>query len=122
VGLLIGIHVFLCLALIGIILLQPGKSDMGIGFGSSSQSIFGSKGAGNLLTKATATAAALFLITSFTLTRIRVVETSGTVTDIVAEDLIPSAKPKTDGTEKETPKVEPGHEGHNHGPGEGHDD
>ena len=75
------IHVAMCLALIGIILLQPGKSDMGIGFGSSSQSIFGSKGAGNFLTKATAIFAGVFLLTSFLITKSRMDDVSKSVID-----------------------------------------
>ena len=69
--LFVGIHVFVCLFLVFVILLQPGKSDAGIGFGSSSQSIFGSKGASNFLTKTTSICAVLFLATSFFLTRER---------------------------------------------------
>ncbi|MEZ4751313.1 MAG: preprotein translocase subunit SecG [Bdellovibrionota bacterium] len=76
---LIVVHLTMCVALIGIILLQPGKSDMGIGFGSSSQSIFGSKGAGNFLTKVTSIAALIFVCTSFFLTRSRLVEAEQSV-------------------------------------------
>lgn len=75
--LLIAIHFVICLFLVLVILLQPGKSDGGVGFGAasgSSQSIFGSRGAGNFLTKTTTAAACLFLVTSFFLTRERVRE------------------------------------------------
>lgn len=79
-GLLIGIHIFVCAFLVFVILLQPGKADGGITFGgSSSQSIFGSKGAGNFLTKTTSVCAILFLITSFFLTRERSKEYTGSV-------------------------------------------
>ena len=44
--LLVVIHIVICVFLVCVILLQPGKGDAGIGFGSSSQSIFGSAGAG----------------------------------------------------------------------------
>jgi len=58
---------------VGVILLQPGKSDGGIAFGGgSSQSIFGSRGAGNFLTKTTSVCAFLFLFLSFVLTRDRI--------------------------------------------------
>ena len=72
-------HVTICVFLVCVILLQPGKSDGGIGFGSSSQSIFGSKGAGNFLTKTTSVAAILFLCTSFILTRSRIKEYTSSV-------------------------------------------
>lgn len=83
---LIIVHVITCFALVGIILLQPGKSDMGIGFGSSSQSIFGSKGASNFLTKTTSICVVVFLVTSFTLTKLRVSEAERSV-------IKPGAKP-----------------------------
>lgn len=77
-----------------VILLQPGKSDGGIGFGSSSQSIFGSKGAGNFLTKTTSVCAILFLLTSFILTRLRMQEYS---TSVIHEEPVKEA-PKESGT------------------------
>lgn len=76
---LIILHIAICLFMVFVILLQPGKSDGGIGFGSSSQSIFGSKGAGNFLTKTTSICAIGFLITSFILTRSRMQEYSTSV-------------------------------------------
>ncbi len=77
--LLIVLHVTVCIFLVCVILLQPGKSDGGIGFGSSSQSIFGSKGAGNFLTKTTSFVAIGFLLTSFVLTRSRIKEYTSSV-------------------------------------------
>lgn len=71
------LHIVICVFLVIVILLQPGKSDAGIGFGSSSQSIFGSKGAGNFLTKTTGICAFLFLVTSFFLTKSRMVRDRG---------------------------------------------
>jgi preprotein translocase subunit SecG len=79
---LIAIHFVICLFLVLVILLQPGKSDGGVGFGAasgSSQSIFGSRGAGNFLTKMTTGAACLFLVTSFFLTRERMKEFNSSV-------------------------------------------
>lgn len=59
------IHVIVCLALVGIILLQPGRG-MGLSGaafgGSDSQSVFGVKTA-DVLTKATTVAAILFMVT-----------------------------------------------------------
>lgn len=68
---LIVIHFSACVFLVVVILLQAGKAGMGVGFGSSSQSIFGSKGAGNFLTKTTGICAFVFLSTSFLLTKIQ---------------------------------------------------
>ena len=63
------LHVFACLFLILVVLLQSGKGGgMGIAFGGgSSQTVFGGSGAGNFLTKATAVTACIFMLTSVTL-------------------------------------------------------
>src|SRR5215510_6583485 len=62
------IHVVAALVMIGVILLQQGKgADMGAVFGGSSQTLFGSSGAGNFLTRTTAAVAALFFVTSLAL-------------------------------------------------------
>jgi protein translocase SecG subunit len=49
------LHVFLCLILVLIVLLQHGKgADVGVVLGGgASQTVFGSRGAGNFLTKMT---------------------------------------------------------------------
>lgn len=59
------IHVAVCLALILIVLLQRGKgASMGAAFGGSSQTVFGSAGATTFLSKITAAAAIVFMLTS----------------------------------------------------------
>jgi preprotein translocase subunit SecG len=59
------IHVLACLFLIVVVLLQTGKgADMGAVFGGGSQTLFGSGGAGNLLTKLTTGTAITFMVTS----------------------------------------------------------
>ena len=64
-----GIHVFACFFLIVVVLLQTGKgADMGAVFGGGSQTLFGSSGAGNFLTKLTAGTAIAFMVTSLILT------------------------------------------------------
>lgn len=64
------IHVIVCIALILIILLQSGKgADIGAVFGGgSSQTVFGSTGAGTFLSKVTIAAAVVFMVTSIILT------------------------------------------------------
>lgn len=61
---LILFHLFICIGLIGLVLIQHGKgADMGAGFGSgASQTMFGSAGATPFLVKLTGTLAALFFI------------------------------------------------------------
>jgi preprotein translocase subunit SecG len=64
------VHVIVCIAMILIILLQSGKgADIGAAFGGgSSQTVFGSTGAGTLLSKVTIAAAVIFMTTSIVLT------------------------------------------------------
>jgi preprotein translocase subunit SecG len=67
---LVVIHVIVCLFLIGVVLLQQGKSaDLAGAFGGQgSQTAFGPRGAANLLTKLTAWGAVLFMLISISLT------------------------------------------------------
>src|ERR1700738_2776252 len=73
------VHVIVCMFLIGVVLLQQGKSaDLAGTFGGQgSQTAFGPRAATNLLTKMTGCAAALFMITSLSLT-ILYLRSSGT--------------------------------------------
>ena len=63
------LHIIVCFALVGIVLLQQGKgADIGAAFGGSSQTLFGSSGATTFLGKLTAGAAVIFMVTSLGLT------------------------------------------------------
>jgi preprotein translocase subunit SecG len=67
--LIVILHVLACLILIMVVLLQAGKgANMGAAFGGSSQTVFGSSGAGTFLGKMTAAVAIIFMLTSLTLT------------------------------------------------------
>ncbi|MBI3357303.1 MAG: preprotein translocase subunit SecG [Nitrospirae bacterium] len=62
------LHVFVCFLMIGAILLQSGKgAEIGASFGGSSQTVFGSRGPANFLSKLTVVVAAIFMLTSFSL-------------------------------------------------------
>ena len=65
-GLIIGFHVLIALAIIGLVLLQHGKgADMGSGFGGgASGSLFGATGSANFLSRTTAVLATIFFLTS----------------------------------------------------------
>ncbi|NGZ02310.1 MAG: preprotein translocase subunit SecG [Nitrospira sp. WS238] len=66
--LIVVVHVFVCFLMIGAILLQSGKgAEIGAAFGGSSQTVFGSRGPANFLSKLTVVVAAIFMVTSFTL-------------------------------------------------------
>ncbi|HEY0161881.1 MAG TPA: preprotein translocase subunit SecG [Edaphobacter sp.] len=67
---LVILHVLVALFLIGVVLIQQGKSaDLAAAFGGQgSQTAFGPRGAANLLTKLTTWAAIIFMLTSIGLT------------------------------------------------------
>jgi len=63
------IHVFVCVFLAVVVLLQSGKAaDLAGAFGGmGSQTVFGPRGSATVLSKATTLAAGLFMVTSLTL-------------------------------------------------------
>src|ERR1700740_2087526 len=63
------LHLFLCVGIIGVVLLQRGKgADAGAGFGSgASGTVFGARGSASFLSRTTAVLAALFFVASLTL-------------------------------------------------------
>jgi len=67
---LVIIHVIVCLFMVGVILLQQGKSaDLAGAFGGQgSQTAFGPRGAANLLTRLTTWGAIIFMVVSLMLT------------------------------------------------------
>src|ERR1700690_540000 len=68
--LVVVLHIVVSLFIVGVVLLQQGKSaDLAGAFGGQgSQTAFGPRGAANLLTKVTTWAAILFMFTSIGLT------------------------------------------------------
>ena len=104
---LIIINVFAALAIIGLTLMQQSKGDMGSAFGGgggSSQSMFGSRGASNFLSRTTAIMTAVFFISSLTLAYVyakraddsSVIGDSSVVEESVVESDVPSL-PSLDG-------------------------
>jgi preprotein translocase subunit SecG len=63
------LHFVVCFILIGVVLLQRGKgADLGASLGGGgANTIFGSRGAGNFLTRITTASAVIFMLTSLTL-------------------------------------------------------
>jgi preprotein translocase subunit SecG len=62
------VHISVCMFLMLVVLLQQGKGGgMGAAFGGGAQQVFGGRGAGNILTRATAVCAAIFMLTSVSL-------------------------------------------------------
>jgi len=79
--LLVVLHIIVCLFLIGVVLLQQGKSaDLAGAFGGQgSQTAFGPRGAANLLTRLTTWSAILFMLTSIGLTVLMARSSTGSV-------------------------------------------
>jgi preprotein translocase subunit SecG len=87
------LHVLACIGLIMIVLLQRGKgADLGAAFGGSSQTVFGSRGAGGFLTKLTTIVAVLFMFTCLGLAYISAHRVQATVMGGV-EPMQPAEEP-----------------------------
>lgn len=84
------VHVLACLFLIGVVLLQQGKSqDLASAFGGGgTQTAFGPRGSANVLSRATTILAGVFMVTSLSLSMMR--PRSGTILDTVKA---PAASP-----------------------------
>ena len=107
--LLVIIHVIVCTLMIGAILLQSGKgAEIGAAFGGSSQTVFGSRGPANFLSKFTVATAFVFMLTSLTLAILAKDRTfSSTVIDLNKKPA--SAAPATQGS---APAATPSGESH----------
>jgi len=89
---MIFVHVMACLAVILVVLLSKGKgADLGAAFGGSSQTVFGSQGAGGVLTKMVAICVGVFMMTSLGLAYISTQKTQATIMDDVDRGVYPSA-------------------------------
>jgi len=107
----IGLHVLIAVAIIGLVLLQHGKgADMGSGFGGgASSSLFGATGSANFLSRATAALATLFFLTSLGLAYLATNKPrGGGVLDAVKKEATAPAKPVSEKTSAEkTPAEKP---------------
>jgi preprotein translocase subunit SecG len=106
------LHILVGLGVIGLVLLQHGKgADMGAAFGSgASGSLFGSSGSANFLSRTTAALAAVFFITSLSLSYIASAKprASGSVIENAAKSAPAPAPateaPASDSKTKDIPK------------------
>jgi len=108
--LIVIVHVLSCFLMIGAILLQSGKgAEIGASFGGSSQTVFGSRGPANFLSKLTVAVAAVFMLTSLTLAILAKDRTfSSTVIDLKKKETsqpatTPTDKPATPAGETHSP-------------------
>ena len=96
------IHVLVCFLMIAAILLQGGKgAEIGAAFGGSSQTVFGSRGPANFLSKVTVTAAVIFMLTSLSLAYLSRERTySSTVIDLDQRDAATAPATPPEGEEE----------------------
>jgi preprotein translocase subunit SecG len=68
-GVLLGLHLLVCLCLVAVILVQSGKGGglAGGAFGGATQTVFGGRGATDFITRATVVLGVLFFVTSLSL-------------------------------------------------------
>jgi preprotein translocase subunit SecG len=98
------VHIFVCLVLMFVVLLQQGKGGgMGGAFGGTSAQVFGGSGAGNILTRATAICAGIFMLTSVTLAYMSSSGDRALRTKVAEEQ----AKTKDQGTKREKTAAPP---------------
>ena len=104
------LHILICVILIVLVLLQAGREGMGVIFGGGgNNSVFGSQGAGGILSKLTAFLAVLFIVTSLGYNMMFSSNTkeSASVLDVQFEEVPakPAATPLPDTTEKSEPQA-----------------
>ena len=102
---LIVLHVMACIVLIAVVLLQRGKgSDIGAALGGGgSNTVFGSRGAGNFLTKLTTACAVTFMLTSLTLSYISSHDTNLMIVDDAASEATPASDLEATESEADSP-------------------
>jgi preprotein translocase subunit SecG len=91
------VHVIVCLFLVGVVLLQQGRSaDLAGAFGGQgSQTAFGPRAAANVLTRLTTWSAVIFMLTSISLTVLYVRSTNGSHS--VLQNTAPASAPAKSG-------------------------
>jgi preprotein translocase subunit SecG len=92
------LHVIVCVFLIGVVLLQQGRSaDLAGAFGGQgSQTAFGPRAAANVLTRLTTWSAVIFMITSISLT-VLYVRTNGSHSVLEGTKPAPASAPAKSG-------------------------
>ena len=93
--LILTLHIIVCVSLVILVLLQAGKERMGVIFGGGSGSVFGSSGAGGMLSKLTAFMAVLFILTSlsYNLVTSSRSDDKSTILDVKLEETAPAPAP-----------------------------
>ena len=96
------VHLFLCIGIVGLVLLQRGK-------GADAGAVFGARGSASFLSRTTAVLATLFFITCLTLAYLGNAQVKSTsVLDQVADpNAVPAAAPASQGVQIPAPTDAP---------------
>lgn len=111
---LVAAHIFICIFLIILVLLQAGKgADIGAVFGGASQAMFGGRGPASFLNKMTIVVSLIFLLTAVGLAKMGQHKGEESVIGKVPVGTAPAAQPTepveqpavptTEGTKETTP-------------------
>lgn len=99
---LLVLHIFICIVLVVVILLQSGKgSELSAALGGGSGSLFGPGAPANIMNKITSVVAITFMITSLGLAVMAKERTTGSITDRIPQPLNQPMTP----SEGATPQV-----------------
>ena len=105
------VHLFLCIGIVGLVLLQRGKgADAGAGFGAgASGTVFGARGSASFLSRTTAVLATLFFITCLTLAYLgnAQVKTTSVLDQVADPNAVPAAAPASQGVQIPAPTDAP---------------
>jgi preprotein translocase subunit SecG len=106
-GLLVVVHVIICVFLVIVVLLQSGKAaDLAGAFGGmGSQTAFGPRGSATILSKATEVAAGLFMVTSLTLAIMASRSTPGVGSSVLETSPIKQSAPAQSRPLQRTPAL-----------------
>ena len=108
-GLLVAVHVVICVFLVIVVLLQSGKAaDLAGAFGGmGSQTAFGPRGSASILSKATEVAAGLFMVTSLTLAIMASRSTPGAGSSVLENSPVKQSAPAQSRPLPRTPAAPP---------------
>ncbi len=101
-GVLMAIHLIVCLCLVAVVLVQSGKGGglAGGAFGGATQTVFGGRGATDFITRATVVLGVLFFVTSLSLALLTMRGGTGGQRSVTSEAArrATSSAPQTPGT------------------------
>ena len=86
-GVVLGLHLIVCIALVAVVLVQSGKGGglAGGAFGGATQTVFGGRGATDFITKATIWLGVIFFVTSIVLAKMTTMTGPGARRSLVQE-------------------------------------